>query len=449
MARSVPPAITPIYATETVNQDIIVYEGEIQLVQGKINVSGPGTVKVAWLPFPRLQFQLDIPDLVNMPDAKAEVTLVSLKTAMAVYITGKRTKVSIADGSGMQITGCAADRLLMGKSRPVAKVVLHVPNFWEYCSSVIRESGPDADKSARPGRVPLRSDEWKLILDPVPNLREIRESLDSESGYAITHVGVVEMNTGKPLTIEEAESLNLLLRYFFSFVRGFWVIPLMLSGLDETDQLIWTVPGDTRIDRWRPVISWFDKLYPESMSELFPGFIRRLQSETWGSAMKQAVFWYIQANDYSEVGSEGGIVLTQVALELLSWALLVEDTRVLTRRRFCRKLNADDRIRELLGKAQIDPAIPERLANLQAAGEAQSWKDGPYALTFIRNSIVHPNLQKRIDRTSHGLRFDAYMLGLWYLELVLLWLCEYHGSYGTRLIPGRLAGGVQRVPWAT
>jgi len=47
-------------------------------------------------------------------------------------------------------------------------------------------------------------------------------------------------------------------------------------------------------------------------------------------------------------------------------------------------------------------------------------------------------------------RFEAYLLSLWYLELVLLWLFDYRGKYSNRLgWKGWNAESVECVPWAS
>jgi hypothetical protein len=50
---------------------------------------------------------------------------------------------------------------------------------------------------------------------------------------------------------------------------------------------------------------------------------------------------------------------------------------------------------------------------------------------------------------SSGCRWDAWLLGMWYLELVLLRLFDYEGTYSNRLVrEGWIGDEVQPVPWA-
>jgi hypothetical protein len=42
--------------------------------------------------------------------------------------------------------------------------------------------------------------------------------------------------------------------------------------------------------------------------------------------------------------------------------------------------------------------------------------------------------------------YDAWNLGLWYLEMSILAICGYYGTYGNRL-KQRHVGEVENVPW--
>ena len=69
----------------------------------------------------------------------------------------------------------------------------------------------------------------------------------------------------------------------------------------------------------------------------------------------------------------------------------------------------------------------------------------PHALTEIRNTLVHPEHKKRGQfRKAY---FEAWNLGLWYLEMSILAVCKYQGTYGNRLKSGRYIGQVEEVPW--
>ena len=122
----------------------------------------------------------------------------------------------------------------------------------------------------------------------------------------------------------------------------------------------------------------------------------------------------------------------------------------MSRRKF-KELHADGQLRKLLGSCCIPVHIPSSLDKLAQFAAAQGWRDGPQALAKIRNAFVHPKPKHRkaILQETVGIRRQAWKLGLWYTELVLLWLFGYAGEYSNRLSKARFKGAeVEPVPWA-
>ena len=71
--------------------------------------------------------------------------------------------------------------------------------------------------------------------------------------------------------------------------------------------------------------------------------------------------------------------------------------------------------------------------------------DAPNALMEMRNYLVHP------EHKYHPVDFrpaihETWKLGLWYLELSLLKLCEYSGEYHNRLT-SEWVDQIEYVPW--
>ena len=58
-------------------------------------------------------------------------------------------------------------------------------------------------------------------------------------------------------------------------------------------------------------------------------------------------------------------------------------------------------------------------------------KDGPRAITYLRNAIVHPYKKKRdkMDVTDWEVKYDVTRIGLNYIALALLKIVDYNGEY--------------------
>jgi hypothetical protein len=174
--------------------------------------------------------------------------------------------------------------------------------------------------------------------------------------------------------------------------------------------------------------------------------MKRLVDDDWREALHEVIYWYLNAN-FSSRGIDAGIILTQAAIERLSYEYAVKERRFLTAKGF-KDLWASDKFRLLFSSLGIPLEIPGETPELQRlAGNSQmKWLDAPHALTEIRNSLVHPEYKRRGQFGS--VYYEAWNLGLWCLEMSLLALCGYSGTYGNRL-KRRRVGQVEDVPWKT
>ena len=162
----------------------------------------------------------------------------------------------------------------------------------------------------------------------------------------------------------------------------------------------------------------------------------------WRGALHEVIYWYLNAN-HSSRGIDAGIILTQAAIERLSYELAVKQKRLLTVNGF-KDLWASDKFRLLFSSLGIPIEIPLETPELQRLAKEFNWADAPHALTEIRNSLVHPENKRRGQLDAAY--YEAWELGLWYLEMGVLAICGYSGTYGNRL-KKRMVGQTENVPW--
>lgn len=182
----------------------------------------------------------------------------------------------------------------------------------------------------------------------------------------------------------------------------------------------------------------------EVLAEVFPGFLQWWRD--WQDSAKIILAWYLEAN--IDVLAEKKVILTQVALELISWILFVEKEQTVSPKDFD-KFRASNKLKKLLSKFKIPLEIPpnsptEALGKLAAD---EKWQDGPHAFTDIRNGLVHPKNRKKIFDAPSEAKIEICDLGLWYLELLLIAIFDYKGRYSDRRYKCRWAGETQLVPW--
>lgn len=290
--------------------------------------------------------------------------------------------------------------------------------------------------------VDLICDEWNVELKSLLSTRESIKTLKEEGGYRLTHIGSIRRADSTLFSGKDAQKYLSALRFYLSFAKGGWCEPICAVGFDASDNHVWESWSSPK-EPWHSPMSWFDPHNSSQLAILFPGFMNKWKDGDWGEAFHEVIYWYLNAN-YSSRGIDAGIILTQAAIERLSYEYAVKYKRLLTVNRF-KDLWASDKFRLLFSSLGIPLEIPKETPELEKLAKKFNWIDAQHALTEIRNSLVHPEHKKRSQLDSAY--YEAWNLGLWYLEMGLLAICDYSGIYGNRL-KQRWVGQVEDVPWA-
>lgn len=440
-----PPALTPIYFTGEPNQPIQLYQGSLKISQEGTVYEGNGTVFFEWLPSPDVKFlflKSNDESLLKLELGKGNLNLSEIQSSAEVCISS--IPIDFDHQSG-DISGTLNKPAILRSENNLSRILFHLTNFHKFNGMAI-----STPRQIWWGRLILKAESWSVSIDSLQNLGDIIKSLKSKGGYAITHVGTLERSDKKPFTTEEADDVLEALHWFLSFSRGFRTCPILLVGYDNRGEKVWeNCTSVYTTSPWRSVHSWFaDSQHSCSLSKLFPGFLSRWRSTTWNQPIRFAIHWYLasiaQAGDV-----QGSIVLMQAAFEILAWTLLVEEKAIISQQGF-EKLAAADQLRLLLSQCGVPLKVPDSLTDLLKASKELNWVDGAQALTEIRNAIVHPNPKKRQKYLSRPFpeQIDAYKVGLWYLELILLNLFEYKGEYFNRIANKEFyQENIEAVPW--
>lgn len=291
--------------------------------------------------------------------------------------------------------------------------------------------------------VNLTSTEWKIDIKPLPSTSDNIKKLKNEGGYQLTHIGEIRKVDGAPFFGEDADKYLEALGLFLSFAKGCWCKPMCAVGFDKSDSRVWE-SWSSPDEPWESLLSWFNPHRGNQLSTLFPSFISRWSDVKWCETLLRVINWYLIAN-HSSHGIEAGIILIQAGLERLSYEFVVRDKKLLKKKEFKEKI-ASDQFRFLLSNLNIPLNIPNALPELQNLGNNSSWNwsDALHAFTEIRNNLVHPGKNKpNIPITESS---QAWNLGLWYLEMAILAICDYSGTYSNRLKQWN-SGQVENAPW--
>ena len=327
----------------------------------------------------------------------------------------------------------------------ITSSVFHLFNYVNFISFV---KNTDAKQGYPPSSLVVKNakliyDEWEITINPSDTSSETFNSLKEKGGYGLTHIGHIQKTTGEAYNGKDLHELYHALRFFISFSAGYWCTPVCPVGFNEPGKRVWELWSCPE-QPWRTHSSWFDYWNATQIEVLFPLFMKCWKNSEWRKALREVIYWYLAANQNSR-GIDTGIILAQAAIERLSFEYAVKDKRLITAKEF-KDLRASDKYRLLFSSLNIPLDITEDTPDLFTLKNDSNinWDDAPHALTDIRNSLIHPDKNRE---KINDVFYDAWNLGLWYLEMGILAVCGYSGTYGNRL-KERYPGTVDKVPWA-
>jgi hypothetical protein len=184
----------------------------------------------------------------------------------------------------------------------------------------------------------------------------------------------------------------------------------------------------------------------DPLGEVFPGFAGLFKDPHWKRHLRAVLYWYLRANNTVEgPGVDGGIILSQAALEKLAWVYLVQYSQAVTAPQYSRLRPASRRLAALFSHMNIPTDIPAELLVLTAMAKKHGWTDTPMALTEVRNDLTHA--EEKYLTGSGAAFFEVWSLAQRYIELVVLHLAGHAGQYTDR-ISAKWVTETTKVPWA-
>jgi hypothetical protein len=370
-------------------------------------------------------------------DPQMEVGAVARLTFRNSGITfdGFLTRASYSENVEAWFVPHLSGPISVGSAKPLTRVDFAFINFKQF----YRQS---ADGPMHRNTADLCGGGWRVQIRPLPrDIASVDRYRRAGSGdRRFTHSASLTREDGSEFSSSDCRRALTALHVFLSFANGQWMTFVLVRGFTADGEIAWQEWGTRWIERMIEVLDvWMETMHGEALPEAFPGFM-----DAWNlnqcskEAIHTAVYWFLRSNSLG-AGADGGLLLTQAALESLSRFVLIEARGTLSKGGY-KALRASDRIRRLLGELSIPIQIPSSSEQLVAA--TPPWEDGPHAVTSIRNSVTHS-----YESSGSPPVFEAWQLAQWYLELALLRLFEFNGSYSNRTKQGKYVGQVELVPW--
>ncbi len=430
-SATAPTVVVPYYAHTTPNEDICLYRGLLTVVAPQHGATARvrGRVAVKWKPQPDLTAEIS-GVLGNHP-----VALFPGIDQIAVCprfrrVPRQRTMrtAPIHGDVHLSLSISNPDVGLLGEAVP--SVVMHVVNMERLFTGRLVV----ADGAELPDRLVLVGGGWNLTVDPSPNAYALQKQLAFEGGYALTHTVKAERADGSTISFDDALDLRDALTMFLRFGLGRSVAVVLPVGLRANGDAAWASWPLPSMDPLRGAWSWIGYENGRELESIWSAFITRWQDGYWELPLRLAVGYYIIANQPRPVNLAIGTAHS--VLDMLAYSILVEERRLVSKRRFEAR-SATENLRALLGALSISSAVPAALTQLHGFRVGAHIADGPEIVVKLRNEMAHLRRNRKVRATPFLV--EVWQLALWYAEMVLFRTLDFHGQYRSRLT-GTLEG---------
>jgi hypothetical protein len=440
-------ALKPIYVTQHPNQQLLLYQGKMQLTcsnLGENNTdSGKGCVKLHWPSGAKIKYFFEADDsgslnIFREKNHQERLELSEINTSTEVF----SAHFNGVDGSSF---GNLIQPAKIGNPSQISYLIFHIANFHDYLGTWIQDSS-----TGWAGRISLVSSQWKIKIDSLsPKIRKkLFTSLRIDGGFAITNVGQIERIDKDHFSIEEVEDCLKALWYFLSFLRGAWVGLILPIGFDRNHNKVWEKWSSQKISPFSDSMSWFSRQDTRrDLDVMFSRFMDYWSDSSFQETLMLVIHWYVESNLQSGA-VEGSILMAQAAYELLFEVKSNSNSN-------STRISAEKKLKEILLWAKLPikgteiPSDEGKLSSLMSfvsATENQVFNI-PQAITRVRNKLTHPKSKNtQLIIYSNSLRIETWQVSLWYLELLILYLLDYQGLYRNRL-RFIYEGDYDEVPW--
>lgn len=292
------------------------------------------------------------------------------------------------------------------------------------------------------GRLEFELNGYLITIDKRYDYRrEFYEELIEKSGTVTTHVGRIRKKDGTLFKTNNIMGLLDRICTAFSFACGRYVSFSGIRGYQDENE-VYRAWNSGMVTPFTFLPTWTDTLTNYRNYEKYLSLMcRRLEDFYYGPAIKNAVDWYIES--LNNLTMDNDIISVQIALESLSYVVLVEKTKTITDTEFD-KNSASKNIRMLLQICNIPFGGDEM--EIFSDEIREEFADGIDLISYYRNKIVHPSKRRNKVFLSAEDIWNILVIGIHYIELAILYIIGYKGEYSNRL-KERSFGEVEVVPW--
>lgn len=428
-----PNMINPSIEMDNCNTNIKIQSGSFIIKNSKIEFKLTGQFYFKWSPtlgtYFKAESNLISNKLFNLHNSEEKLSLIIDDIEIGNCIITEITE-NLGNSNKTEIEGRIIEKVVFGdKSIMVNKIKFSIPNLREF-NGEATISISEKTKSFSNSRLTFENEEFIVIIDKRKDYQQQYKKLKNEGGFLIQYDGILENKNNKPLNYEDTREILNSFSTFISFLNGRKTSTIFIEGIYE-DNSIWRDFTNYNVDIFNPHLSWPSKSSIKGISNLWNNFYILWKNDK--DFIRRAIHWYLQCNGNSGY-VEGSIIMAQTALELIYNWWVIESKKIILGKD-SENISASNKIRLLISQFNIATKIPKELENLSTYFKQEnSLADGPETIVQIRNAIVHSQMEKRnkLSQIAPLVRYESLQLCIWYIELSLLNILEFKGTYFNR-----------------
>lgn len=429
------------------NSPIEIYEGEYTLIKGDNNYIISGKIKFVWFPTPQLIFEGEF--------QTSSLNFKGIRNHYSINFEGKSiTNCKITSGTLNRdeffttCRGVATNPVIGDKSIAISNARFSLINLRDIRTTLLVQEEFEKGSYNISERIELVDSKFKISIDRRFKYSERKKLLEENGGYLILYNGLVEPLKTSPLVHNDLIKLSTKLSYFLSFLDGRRCSPIFIKG-EHNDEIIWEDYTYYENDSHKAAFSWVPERNKISLNNLWIQFSKIWEDKDGRDFLTNVIQWYVEANS-NKVIIEGSIIMVQTSLELLYNWLVVEQRKLIVGKD-SENISASNKIRLLLSQIKLENEVPRKLSHINSLVLSKDFiNDGPDAIVYTRNAIIHSNYEKRqyLTNITKEHKKEVLDLGLYYIELSILSILNHDKQFINRCAD--LANGEeheQLVPW--
>lgn len=215
-----------------------------------------------------------------------------------------------------------------------------------------------------------------------------------------------------------------MLTCFFSLCSGRHIgCPISIGKLNG--RKVYTAFSTPLMSPYKEVTNWFPHHETNVINHLFNAFIDRFKNDFDAEVIKGLIHWYVEALNATFI--EGKTINSQIFLEKITYVLLTQQPAKIISNNEFKSNGFQGNLEKIMKHASIDTSLVDKYSVFN-----KDFTSGPELLVKYRNHIAHPKRNKTIDRYSSNEVYLISQLGLYYVEILLLYLINYDEKFMNR-----------------